>query len=176
MNKNIFYWHIGGIIFASLFGSFLHFAYELSGFFKPVALFAAVNESTWEHLKIAFWPVFIFGIIEYLIYGRKINNFFFAKAASLYVIPIIIIVLFYGYTKLIEHNLFLDISIFILSIGFGYLISYKILTSDKNYYKYSRRIIIFIYIIFIAFSLFSYLPPRNFLFLDPVTGQYGIIK
>ncbi|MEM4188473.1 MAG: DUF6512 family protein, partial [Candidatus Hadarchaeum sp.] len=60
MNKKLFYWTIAGTFFIIFFGSFLHFAFELSGNFRPLALIAAVNESTWEHLKLAFWPAFIF--------------------------------------------------------------------------------------------------------------------
>ena len=39
-----------GIIFISLIGTLLHFMYEWSGHNKVVSLFAAVNESTWEHI------------------------------------------------------------------------------------------------------------------------------
>ena len=47
------------IIFISLIGTLLHFMYEWSGHNKVVSLFAAVNESTWEHIKIALTPSFI---------------------------------------------------------------------------------------------------------------------
>ncbi len=176
MNKKIFYYHIGGIIFTVLAGSFLHFIYELSGFLKPVALFGAVNESTWEHLKIAFWPAFIFGIIEYFSYGKNRNNFFLAKAKQIYIIPILIVVFFYGYTAFTEHNLFLDIFIFILAIVIGYITSYKILVWQRDFSKYKILSLSFIIIAVIVFSLLSYFPLENFLFLDPVTGSYGIIK
>lgn len=44
-----------GAIMMILFGSGLHFAFVLLGSWAPVALVAAVNESIWEHLKLAFW-------------------------------------------------------------------------------------------------------------------------
>jgi hypothetical protein len=176
MKKKIFYYHIGGIIFTVIVGSFLHFVYELSGFLKPVALFGAVNESTWEHLKIAFWPAFIFAIIEYFSYGKNQNNFLLAKAKEIYVMPILIAVFFYGYTAFIEHSLFLDIFIFVLAIVIGYITSYKILTWQKDFSKYKVLALSFIIIAVAAFSLLSYFPLENFLFLDPVTGLYGIIK
>ena len=176
MNKKIFYYHVGGIIFTVIVGSFLHFIYELSGFLKPVALFAAVNERTWEHLKIAFWPAFIFAIIEYFSYGKNQNNFFLAKAKEIYVVPILIIVLFYGYTIFTEHNLFLDIFIFVLAIIIGYIISYKILAWQRDFSRYKILAIVFIIVAVFAFSLLSYFPLENFLFLDPVTGSYSITK
>ncbi len=168
--------NIFGVIFAVFLGSFLHFVYELSGFFKPVVVIGAVNESTWEHLKIGFWPIFLFAIIEYFAYGKKNNNFCFAKMINLYAVPIIITLLFYSYTFFIEHNLFLDIFIFIFSIFVGYVLSYIILVSQREFSKYRTLSIILIIIGVISFSLLSYFPLKNFLFLDSVTGSYGIIK
>jgi len=143
---------------------------------KLTALIGAVNESTWEHLKIGFWPAFIFGIIEYFSYGKKIKNFFFAKMVNFYAIPILITLLFYGYTAFMEDNLFLDILIFIISIIVAYLLGYKILMFEKSFLKYKNLAIALIIVEIFAFSLFSYFPPQNFLFLDPLTGTYGIIK
>jgi len=87
--RRILIFHILGAIFTIILGSFFHFIYELSGFFKPVALIGAVNESTWEHLKIGFWPAFLFTTIEYFAYGKKNKNFCFAKAINLYAIPLL---------------------------------------------------------------------------------------
>lgn len=44
-------------IFISVLGVLLHFTYEWSGDNAVVGLFSAVNESTWEHLKLLFFPV-----------------------------------------------------------------------------------------------------------------------
>lgn len=174
--RKILFSHIFGAIFTVFLGSLLHFIYELSGSFKPVAIIGAVNESTWEHLKIAFWPAFIFAIIEYFIYGKKQKNFYFAKVKEFYIIPILIIAFFYSYTAFIEHNLFLDIFVFVLAIIIGYMVSYKILFWQKDFSKYRILSIGLIILLVIAFSLFSYFPIENFLFLDPVTSSYGIIK
>lgn len=43
-------------IFISILGVLLHFTYEWSGDNPAVGLFSAVNESTWEHLKLIFFP------------------------------------------------------------------------------------------------------------------------
>jgi hypothetical protein len=176
LNRKILLFHFFGVIFTIFLGSFLHFIYELSGFFRPVALIGAVNESTWEHLKIGFWPAFLFSVIEYFFYGKRNKSFCFAKLTNLYTIPIVIIILFYGYTFFINHSLFLDIFIFVLSIIVAYFLSYKILISKKDFSQYRILAIIFIILELIAFSLFSYFPFENFLFLDPITGLYGIIK
>jgi len=165
LKRKIFFFHLFGVIFTILFGSLLHFIYELSGFFKPVAIIGAVNESTWEHLKLAFWPAFLFAILDYFVYGKNQKNFCFAKVKEFYVIPIIIIVLFYSYTLFLEHNLLLDIFIFVLAIVIGYITSYKLLVWQKDFSKYNILATTFIIIAIVAFSLLSYFPLENFLFL-----------
>ncbi len=48
---------IEGLVITIL-GSVLHFTYEWTGQNKFVAYFAAVNESTWEHIKLALSSIF----------------------------------------------------------------------------------------------------------------------
>ena len=44
------------IIAVAVLGTLNHFLYELSGGAAIFALFCPVNESTWEHLKLLFFP------------------------------------------------------------------------------------------------------------------------
>jgi len=85
-----------GIIFISIIGTLLHFMYEFSGHNKIVSLFAAVNESTWEHIKIALTPTFIWTLYDGAVYGMN-ENYFIAKTSSVLVIIILIPLLFYAY-------------------------------------------------------------------------------
>lgn len=43
-------------------GSGLHFLYDLLPV-APVAVFAPVNESVWEHLKLLYWPMLLAGVL-----------------------------------------------------------------------------------------------------------------
>jgi len=171
--KNI---HIIGVIFAILFGSLLHFTFELSGYWKPMALISAVNESTWEHMKMAFWSILIFAVIEFFIYGKRNKNFFFAKTLSLYIVTVLIAVIFWGYTRIIEDALVWDIIDFVSSIIIGYIVSYYIVISQKYYRVCKILSIIFLFVILAAFCLFTYFPIINPLFKEPITGGYGIIN
>lgn len=175
--KNIFKWQLFAFLFIISIGSLLHFLYELSGNSIIVAYFSAVNESTWEHLKLAFFPALIFSIIEYPFVKKNVKNYLFGKVLGFYIMPITILVLFYGY-KLIfkKDSLIYDIFIFILAIFFGEFIAYKIITNKKIDKKYNLTAIILFLIIFILFSLFTFFPPKNFIFKDPITGSYGIIN
>ena len=62
--RSLALWQFGGYVFTSALGTLLHFLYDLTGESVAVSFFSAVNESTWEHMKIAFWPMFIFAIIQ----------------------------------------------------------------------------------------------------------------
>lgn len=177
MIYKILLYELLGVIFVSIFGSLLHFVYDWSDKYKPLALISAVNESTWEHLKIAFWPALIYSIIEYVPLSPITNNFIIAKATCLLVIPISIIILFYSYTTILGHNyLIIDISIFILSIYFGQKISFKILIMPQLPSFLTSLSMFIILILIVKFSLFTFYPPKTSLFKDPVTGKYGIYK
>jgi hypothetical protein len=63
MKKNLFIWQLVGYTFATVLGTILHFLFDWTSayFFTPIA---AVNESTWEHMKILFFPLLIFAIFH----------------------------------------------------------------------------------------------------------------
>ena len=63
--------HIVGLLFTLLTGFLLHFVYEWSGDNPLVGLFSPVNESVWEHLKLLFFPILAYSIVEYFIYGKN---------------------------------------------------------------------------------------------------------
>ena len=53
--KNVRLWNIAGAAFALVAGTLLHFVYEWFGG-NVWAVIGAVNESTWEHLKLLYFP------------------------------------------------------------------------------------------------------------------------
>lgn len=173
MSKSVRNFHIFGAVFSILTGSLLHFLFEWSGGSHAVALVGAVNESSWEHLKIAFWPMFVFAVIEYFMYGRKKDNFLLAKSLGILAVPIIIIILFYGWLTIFPDNVIYDISIFALAIILGYYKSYKILQIKNLHLEFAGLLILIL--LLASFSFFTYFPAKNFLFRDPVTNGYGII-
>jgi hypothetical protein len=143
-----------------------------------MALFAAVNESTWEHFKLAFWPGLFFALIEYRFLKDVTNNFFFAKFVGLLAMPVIITILFYGYTSLTgTHLLWMDILIFILSVIGGQWLSLIMLTRLETTQPVLQKIALAgLTLMVLASSLLSYYPLQNFLFEHPETGEYGILS
>ena len=175
MKRSVLRWELVGIVVIALLGSVLHFVFEWTGRWEPVGVIAAVNESVWEHLKIAFWPALFYAIFEYGYLKRSINNFMLAKACGIYVMPVSIAVLFYSYSALIGHGiLFVDILIFWIAIAFGQLTSYKILTTREMPRYLDKLGLILVIVLAIAFGVFTFYPPHLSIFRDAITGVYGI--
>ena len=63
------------IIIISIIGTISHFLYDISNHNKFIGLFSAVNESTWEHIKIALTPTFFWCIIDGILFGQNPNYF-----------------------------------------------------------------------------------------------------
>ena len=60
----------------------MNFFYELTGQSILAAPFSAVNESTWEHMKILLFPMFVFSFIEYRYIGKNHRDFWCVKLAG----------------------------------------------------------------------------------------------
>lgn len=172
MNK-LLLWELIGIVFIVFLGSFMHFTYELSGKNVIVGAFSAVNESTWEHLKLAVFPALLFMLIEYRWLNKK-ANFFFAKALGISLMPLSIVALFYAYTAVMPDNFVMDILIFIIAVVIGQMISYRLMKpkkASKTAAKIARIVLILLPILFVLLTFF---PPEIFLFQDPISGKYSI--
>ena len=175
MRKNILLWELAGIIFIVALGSLLHFTFEWTGRWTPIAPIAAVNESVWEHLKLGFWPAVVYAVLEYSRFGKSSNNFFLAKTLGIYLIPITIVVLYYSYTAILGYGLLIvDIAIFVVAVIVGQLVSYKLLTISPLPEKFNRFAPVALVILGILFVLFTFYPPQWTLFRDSATGAYGI--
>ncbi|MFX1392763.1 MAG: DUF6512 family protein [Promethearchaeota archaeon] len=175
IEENILKWEIISSFFVIIVGSFLHFLFEISGYFYPIGAISAVNESVWEHLKLGFWPIIFIAPVEYKFIKDRGKNFIIAKNIAAYIIPLSIVIIFYTYTAILGTNLLIiDILTFIIAIVIGHVISYQIMR-----YKEKPKIITYIsliLIIFLAilFVLFTYYPPQLPIFQDSLTRQYGI--
>lgn len=163
----------GGVVFA--LASLLHFLYELTGKSIIGALFGAVNESVWEHLKIFAIAYLVWAVVELLWAKPPLRQFVWAKALGLYAMCIGIAVFYFLYTAVFGRSfLVLDL---ISGLGFAVLahfISYKITLSSSNRGQYFYTGVMLIFLGIIMILCFTYYPPNSELFRDPVTGLYGV--
>ena len=120
------------IIVICIVGTLLHFTYELSGHNKIVAIFSAVNESTWEHIKICMTPTILWS----LLYICK-PNYIIALAITLLTIIVLIPILFYTYTAFTKKAmLVIDVICFYITVIVSQLVfNYFINLIDNKYLK-----------------------------------------
>lgn len=163
-----------GIIAIGLIGAFLHFLYEISGRNKFVAFFAAVNESTWEHIKIGITPTLLWSLYDGYVYGLN-DNYILAKSLSILSIILLIPALFYTYTTFTKKSILVvdiicfNITIIISQLTFNYFVN---IDSVPFIYTYFAYILLFIEIC--AYAVLTYNPIENFMFKDPISHKYGI--
>jgi len=175
--RRILFYESAGIVFIIVFGSILHFTFEWSGSQALVGVFSAINESVWEHLKLGFWPAIVFALIEFKYLKKATNNFLFGKTVGIYLIPVVIMVIFYSYTAILgESILVIDILSFIIAVIVGQLVSYRLLTGKTLPYNLNRVSLIALLLLGLAFVLFTFYPPQLAMFQDPITGEYGIVS
>lgn len=177
MNKDkILKFQIFSAIFAIILGTLLHFTYDWSAQNPIIATFSSINESTWEHLKLAFFPMLITIIIGFFIINDDKNlykNFLCSKTIGILTAISFITIFFYTYTGILGRNIALiDISSFIIAIIIGEYISYQKISSSFN--CDNKLSIIILIILLLCFIFFTYNPPKIQLFQDPITGLYGI--
>ena len=174
-NKTVFIYELIGVVFVIFLGSSLHFTFALSGNQPIVGAFSAVNESVWEHLKLAFWPSLLFALIEFPLLRKSTNNFFTAKTIGPYLMVTIIPLVFYSYTALSGKSIFaIDISTFVFAVIIGQLLSYKLLTHRQLNKNLNKIAVAAIILLAFAFVLFTYYTPQLQVFRDSVIGNYGI--
>ncbi len=158
----------------SILGSILHFTYVWSGRNKLMAVFAAVNESTWEHIKLALSGIFLCTLVDVWWLGDN-PNYWFAKSMSFLAPVITIPVLFYGYRAILKVKscLPIDIAIFFVASFVSSAVFVRMLNL-RPLGEVGEIVSIVISVVVLAMYLsLTRFPMHNFLFRDPITGKYG---
>lgn len=168
-------WEIAGFLFVSAAGTLLHFVYHWSAESVIAAAFAAVNESTWEHMKLLLVPYFVFTMVQFTVFAEPLRNFFACKAvgvlAGLVTIPLLFYTLSGAFGTMPD---WVNIGIFILSAAVTYLTSYYLLTRGALCSGW-QQIAGFaaLWLLLFLFVYFTYRTPQLPVFRDPVGGGYG---
>ncbi len=163
-----------GLVFGLIAGTVLHFVYKWSGYNDIVALFAPINESVWEHLKLLFFPFILYAAAEYYIIGNKYTGFFTAKAFAAILGILSLLAMFYTYTAIAGKNfLFADITIFVISNILMYVFGLSEIPNENSSNKKGIAIIAVITFIFFVFTVY---PPQGSLFTDPLAKENTCIK
>ena len=167
---------IVGIIVAFILCFPLHFLYNKFPSFLT-SIFAPVNESIWEHMKILFGSILISGIIQKIIViikKIKINNIIFSNFIGAVASMPIFLVMFLPVYYFIGENFVVTIIIMFIAIIISGVISYIIM--NKEDLKLENITVFLVIIVYIIFAILTYFPLENGLFIDPKNLTYGINK
>ena len=173
MKRSVWLWGLFGFATVSLSGTLLHFLYEWLGEAKWIAPFSGVNESTWEHMKLLFFPAFLFAVIQSLFF-RDYESFWCVKLRGILIGLISIPVLFYTYNGVIGRSPdWVNISIFFISLALAFIYESKRLSRGDASCRSKNIPLAILLLIAAAFVLFTFIPPPLDVFKDPLTGKYG---
>ena len=174
MKHDIPRWQIAGFLFTSVAGTFLHFLFDLTGQSLPAALVSAVNESIWEHLKLLFYPMVLFAVAEFGVWGRARQDFWSVKLAGILLALAVTPVIYYTYTGIGGKNVdAVNIAIFFLAAGLGYWAETKLFAREKTGSIPSPVAVGVLVALAALFTVFTFLPPQIPLFQDPLSDSFG---
>ncbi|MBR3270040.1 hypothetical protein IKG07_02210 [Candidatus Saccharibacteria bacterium] len=171
MDQILFTWISIVVIFS--IGCLAHFLYDLLKGPKALGIFTAINESTWEHIKIAVTPTLLWGLVDGFLYGEN-PNYFTAKLASLLVLTFFIPFVFYSYTRTTKKPILpVDIITFLVAIILAQFTFFGIinLPAFPHWAIYLSSVGVFCF--FGAYMTLTLLPLKTPIFKDPITGKYG---
>jgi len=174
MKETIPNWQIGGFIFTAVLGTFLHFLFDLTGGSMWSALFSAVNESIWEHLKLLYYPMVIVAVAEYFLWGKEQASFWCIKLIGILAGLAVIPVMYYTYTGSLGLSAdWFNITIFFIAAGLVFWSETKLFQKEFTCRFPALLSVGIMMLIAVAFTVLTFAPPHIPLFQDPITGTYG---
>ena len=150
-------------------GFLSHFLYEWSNHNVLVGILCPVNESIWEHLKLIYYPM----LIPFFFYFN--TKYFQARISGILISILFLLVSFYTYSGIIGQNFaVINILLYITTILLGqFLIS--IFYQNEIFFPFSLSLLFF-FLLFFSFTLFTFYPPIISVFQDPISCTYGILQ
>ncbi|MDD3347056.1 DUF6512 family protein [Oscillibacter sp.] len=176
MRKRLFYWEAAGLLWTAALGVLLHFAFDWSGGSALAAAFSAVNESTWEHMKLLFFPLFLFSVLQLWTMGRNYPNFLAARAVSVLFGLVLIPTLFYTYTGVLGFHIpWADILVFFLADFGAFALDFWLLRRGALFRPWQQVAgLLVLWALAFCFVWCTFHPPHAALWQDPVTKTFGI--
>ncbi len=175
MQKNLHLWQLAGLTFTAFLGTLLHFLY---GWVENpiIAAFSAVNESTWEHMKLLFFPALIFALIQYPFFRQSAPYFWQIKCVGILVGFALIPILFYTLNGIFGKTPdWVNILIYFIAITVSYYLETKLFQKSAELSMPAPWAAVILSFIALSFIIYTFIPPEIPLFQDLITGGYGIL-
>lgn len=157
-----------GILFVFITGTLSHFVYEWSGQNLFLGFFFPVSESTWEHMKLCFFPMLLYSIFMNRQIGRDYPCLYPASLFGTLLSSALIPVIFYTYSGILgNHFLILDIATFVVSVLLAFAVIYRF-TISCRLQQYKHLLQVLVLCTAAAFFLFTLYSPDAGIFMNPV--------
>ena len=167
-------WQLCGFLFTVGVGTLLHFLYEWSGKMSLVGLFSNVNESTWEHMKLLFFPAAIFAVIQSFFFKDR-QDFWSIKLKGIILGLVLIPVIYYLFNGIIGKTPdWMNIAIFVVSVAATFIYESKEFDEKDGEFLSQKTSIICLSLIAILFFIFTFYPPELGIFIDQTNNSKGI--
>ena len=174
MKRAVGLWELMGFGVTALAGTLLHFLYDWTGGALLAAPFSGVNESTWEHMKLLFWPMLTFAAVQCFFF-RDRRDFWCVKLRGILLGLALIPVLFYTYNGVIGKSPdWLNIAIFFISAAAAYACEQHLFKAERVRCAHPKCAAALLLVLAVLFVVFTFRTPTLGIFLDPLTGTYGI--
>ena len=177
--KPTFWADLLALILITTIGGLMHFTWEkVEGIsaLRWTAVLFPVNESNWEHVKMAAWPLLIWSLIVLARDGwMKIRGWLMPAAlciCSAYAVMFTVhaaMPLAFGELGLVQY-----VGSFMLGIAHG-IMAFRVSYRSSSAGAWWFIGLLLLAAMFAMVIAFTYYPPRMPLFMESSTGMYGII-
>jgi hypothetical protein len=167
------FWQAVGFGVSTLVGTLLHFLYDWTGENTLAAVFSGVNESTWEHMKLLFFPMFLFALLQSRSF-KEYAGFWCVKLMGMVTGLLLIPMLFYTYNGALGKSPdWINITIFFIAAAVTFILETRLFKKEPTGCKRPQLCLAALCLIGVLFVVFTFVPPPLPLFRDPLTGAYG---
>lgn len=171
-------WEVAGLFFTLVWGNLFHFVFRWTGENVVVGAIAAVNESVWEHVKLLIVPWVLWSVVSCAAQRRSRGSVLAPRAAALAVGVLCIPAAYYTYVGISGSNVsIVNIIIFQLSVLLAFFCSWRWqergALRGKGWAVLAALLLLGLLVLVVVWT---YLPPQLPLFVDPQTGQTGIVR
>ena len=168
---------MGSFVFTAAVGTLLHFLFDWTEGNAVMALFSAVNESIWEHMKLLYYPMLIFAFVECANWGKEIPQFWCIKLTGILTGLTLIPTIYYTYTGIFGVSVdWLNIAIFFFAAAAAFYLETKLFAKEYPCRIASGKAFITLCLIGVVFTVLTFATPQIPFFRDPITGTYGFQK
>ena len=166
--RRIFYWQVAGFLAVSVLGTLLHFLYDWTNQSLAASFVSAVDESTFQHMKLFFVSFWLFTVVEAWFLNGETPYFWGIKLKSVLLGLILIPVLYYTYTGVFGVNAdWFNITIFYFSVALSFFVETKSFLQNKKCIISENVAKLGFILLAVVFVIFTFSPPEIPLFEDP---------